>query len=237
MLDWSKLLDQNELEKELNNQSFKLSDQEVKHLFAILSRYKRDRFATKNKIICDSVHDQISLHPLLVQIIDTPQFQRLRYLKQLGPTVYVYPSATHTRFEHSIGTSYIAGKLIRHLRKSQPSLKITNADELCVMIAGLCHDLGHGPFSHMFEEVIERLDENSKWKHEMATLELIDKMLKETDNLRQSFESFGLFENDIQLIKDLIYAEVFKNTDNQEMSYRQKVIIFIFFLFKKMKNY
>ena len=112
-------------------------------------------------------------------------------------------------------------------------MKITNADELCVMIAGLCHDLGHGPFSHMFEEVIERLDENSKWKHEMATLELIDKMLNETDNLRQSFESFGLFENDIQLIKDLIYAEVFKKSDNQEMSYRQKVIILFFFYLKK----
>ena len=112
MSDWSKLLDQNELEKELNNQSFKLSDQEVKHLFAILSRYKLDRFATKNKIICDSVHDQISLHPLLVQIIDTPQFQRLRYLKQLGPTVYVYPSATHTRFEHSIGTYHLTGLIL-----------------------------------------------------------------------------------------------------------------------------
>ena len=56
-----------------------------------------------SKIICDSVHGQISVHPLLIKIIDTPQFQRLRYLKQLGSLCYVYPSANHTRFEHCIG--------------------------------------------------------------------------------------------------------------------------------------
>ena len=113
------------------------------------------------------MHGQISLHPLLIKIIDTPQFQRLRYLKQLGIIYYIYPSANHTRFEHCIGTSHLAGLLIKHLRESQPSLGITYADELCVKIAGLCHDLGHGPFSHLFEEVIEKFEttENKdSWK-------------------------------------------------------------------------
>ena len=169
------------------------------------------------------MHGQIEVHPLLIKIIDTTQFQRLRYLKQLGTLYFVYPSATHSRFEHSIGTSYLAGLLIKHLKENQPSLRITSADDLCVRIAGLCHDLGHGPFSHMFEEVVENLDSNY-WKHEMATLKLFDKMLIENPELRIEFEVYGLFENDIQLIKDLIYAPSFKSPDaNKAISYEEKV--------------
>lgn len=202
----------------------KLSDNQTRHIFAILSKYKRNPYASKNKIICDCVHGQISVHPLLVRMIDTPQFQRLRYLKQLGPLVYVYPSGTHTRFEHSIGTSHLAGVLIRHLKESQPSLQITTADELCVTIAGLCHDLGHGPFSHMFEEVVDKL-QIKEWKHEQATLKLFDKMLAEADNLMEEFESYGLFECDVQLIKDLIYADIFKNPNvDPNLTYSQKVV-------------
>lgn len=204
--------------------TIKLNESQFKHFFAILSKYKLNPYPSKNKIICDCVHGQISLHPLLVKIIDTPQFQRLRYLKQLGPLVYIYPCATHTRFEHSIGTSHLAGVLVHHLKESQPALKITAMDELCVKIAGLCHDLGHGPFSHMFEEVIDKF-QLKNWKHEQATLKLFEKMLKETENLKQEFESYGLFEPDIQLIKDLIYADIFKSsTVDPNMSYYDRVI-------------
>ncbi len=132
----------------------------------------------------------------------------------------------------------------------QRSLQITKADELCVRIAGLCHDLGHGPFSHMFEEVVKELCPNTDWKvlltinavkpknlrinfnylnfdikkHEMATLMMFDKILKETENLELEFESYGLFENDRQLIKDIIYAPVFKGND-RNLTYTQRVSI------------
>ena len=63
-----------------------------------------------SKQIYDPVHGFITITPLMQKIIDTPEFQRLRDLKQLGTVHYVYPSATHTRFEHSIGVSHLARK-------------------------------------------------------------------------------------------------------------------------------
>ncbi|KAG9332860.1 hypothetical protein JZ751_014487, partial [Albula glossodonta] len=88
----------------------------------------------------DPIHGHIALHPLLVRIIDTPQFQRLRSIKQLGGTYFV-------------------------LKNRQPELNIDDRDILCVQIAGLCHDLGHGPFSHLFDGmVIPKILPNSKWK-------------------------------------------------------------------------
>ncbi|KAL0151865.1 hypothetical protein M9458_052866, partial [Cirrhinus mrigala] len=70
-------------------------------------------------IFNDPIHGQIELHPLLVKIIDTPQFQRLRHIKQLGGAYLVYPGATHTRFEHSIGAAYLAGRLAKVLQEKQ----------------------------------------------------------------------------------------------------------------------
>nr|XP_029132118.1 deoxynucleoside triphosphate triphosphohydrolase SAMHD1-like isoform X2 [Labrus bergylta] len=75
------------------------------------------------KVFNDPIHGSIELHPLLIKIIDTPQFQRLRFIKQLGGVYFVYPGASHNRFEHSIGVGYLAGKLAEALRSRQPELK------------------------------------------------------------------------------------------------------------------
>jgi len=72
------------------------------------------------------------------------QYQRLRRCKQLGHAQYVFPSATHTRFEHSLGVQHKAGKLVKRFMDNQPGLNLTAKDKLCVEIAATMHDCGHG---------------------------------------------------------------------------------------------
>ncbi|XP_078493225.1 deoxynucleoside triphosphate triphosphohydrolase SAMHD1 [Ciona intestinalis] len=110
-----------------------------------------EEIEAQSKVFNDPIHGHIKLHPLLVKFIDTPQFQRLRNIKQLGGNYFVYPGASHNRFEHCIGTCHLAGELVKLLKRKQSDLDIDDKDVLCVQIAGLCHDLGHGPFSHMFD--------------------------------------------------------------------------------------
>ncbi|XP_046843278.1 deoxynucleoside triphosphate triphosphohydrolase SAMHD1-like [Xenia sp. Carnegie-2017] len=156
-----------------------------------------------HKIFNDPIHGTIKLHPLLVKIINTPQFQRLKDIKQLGLCDYVYPGATHNRFEHSLGTSYLCGKLIDKLQKlHRGEIEITDKECMCIKIAGLCHDLGHGPFSHFFEEYIKK--KKPKWKHEDASCELFEFMLEENSELKKSFDDFPLNQEDIEFIKELI---------------------------------
>ena len=106
------------------------------------------------KQIYDPVHGFIQLTPLMIKIIDTPEFQRLRDLKQLGATYLVFPSATHTRLEHSLGVAHLAGATMGALHAAQPELHITPRLIELVQIAGLIHDLGHGPFSHLYDHYV-----------------------------------------------------------------------------------
>jgi hypothetical protein len=82
--------------------------------------------------------------------VDAPVFQRLRSVKQLAMTHLVYPGAVHTRFEHSIGVCHVAGLLGRRLELDEDTLRVVRA-------AALLHDIGHGPFSHVSEQIIDEL--------------------------------------------------------------------------------
>uniref|UniRef100_A0A4W6BIZ7 HD domain-containing protein n=1 Tax=Lates calcarifer TaxID=8187 RepID=A0A4W6BIZ7_LATCA len=139
------------------------------------------------------------------QIIDTPQFQRLRNIKQLGGAYYVYPGASHNRFEHSIGVAYLAGEFAQALRTRQPELDITDRDVLCVKIAGLCHDLGHGPFSHLFDGMfIPKARPGENWRHEQASVEIFDHLVN-NNNLRPVMEEHQLvLPQDLDFIKEMI---------------------------------
>jgi len=84
--------------------------------------------------------------------VDTPAFQRLRYVRQLGHAFLVYPGATHSRFEHALGTYHLAGRALANLRDRGQLGGLGDADALLIRLAALLHDIGHYPFSHALEE-------------------------------------------------------------------------------------
>ena len=101
----------------------------------------------KEKFIRDSVYGDINLSEFEVRVMDMPQFQRIRRIKQLGLINLIYPGANHSRFEHCIGTMNLATKLATNLDLSKDEIEL-------VRISGLLHDVGHGPFSHVSEGVL-----------------------------------------------------------------------------------
>lgn len=114
------------------------------------------------KFIRDSVHGNLQLEEFEVRLTDSPEIQRLRRIKQLGFTYLVYPGANHSRFEHSIGTMYLASRLSRNLQ-------LDDDTQTLIRSCAILHDAGHGPFSHVSEGVLDS-------SHE----ELTSKLIKES---------------------------------------------------------
>ena len=103
--------------------------------------------------IIDPIHDFIRVYNSELKIIDSPIFQRLRRIKQLSGAHLIYPGAQHTRFEHSLGVMHIASMASNSLKEKG----ILKSDDISdIRLAALLHDIGHGPFSHLFEEVLEK---------------------------------------------------------------------------------
>ena len=100
------------------------------------------------KLLHDPIHGHILLEADLLCCVDTPHFQRLRDLKQLGTSYFVFPGACHNRFEHSIGVAHLAAQLVDHLATNQPELSITPKERFLVTLAALCHDLGPTRHTH-----------------------------------------------------------------------------------------
>lgn len=122
------------------------------------------------KILNDPVHGFISIpDPLLLDLVNHPWFQRLRYIKQLALSHLVYPGALHTRFHHALGAMHLMGLAVEALRgKGQ---RITPEELLGARIAILLHDIGHGPFSHALEHsLVEGVSHESVGELVMARL-------------------------------------------------------------------
>jgi len=121
------------------------------------------------RIYRDSVHNIIRVNTdsdegrLVVSLIDTPEFQRLRRIRQLGLAYFAYQAAEHSRFTHSLGAFHLAGRMIAKLRLSYT---IPEEAQTAVRVAALLHDIGHGPFSHVIESILG-------FHHEEFTIEAV----------------------------------------------------------------
>lgn len=148
--------------------------------------------------IYDSVHGYIDISEV-IHIIDTPEFQRLRNIKQLGACNFVFPSAHGTRFEHSIGVFYLADRMINALGKNTKYLNHTLSRRMLhlIKVAALIHDIGHGPFSHLWDNFCEK--NNNFESHEYRGIEIFRYMNRKY--------SLRYIEEEIALIGQMINPE------------------------------
>lgn len=130
--------------------------------------------------IRDPIHGYIEIAPYIEKLLDTGIVQRLRSVKQLGWTNLVYPGANHTRFEHSLGTYYLASKL---------GSELSGEERMEIEIAALLHDIGHGPYSHDCEDIIE---EYTRRKHDDVTF------LLERADIASILDGYGIKPSTIQ---------------------------------------
>jgi uncharacterized protein len=105
------------------------------------------------KVIRDPLWNNIRVDPLALRLIDTPAFQRLRYVRQLGLAFLVYPGASHSRFEHAIGTYHLTRRALSLLEERGDLATVDDGARREVIVAALLHDIGHYPFSHALEEI------------------------------------------------------------------------------------
>jgi HD superfamily phosphohydrolase len=105
------------------------------------------------EILRDPIWNNIRVDELTLRLIDTDTFQRLRYVRQLGLAYLVYPGATHTRFEHGVGTYHLARGTLATMAEREGLGNTADDEPAVVRAAALLHDVGHYPFSHALEEI------------------------------------------------------------------------------------
>jgi len=192
-------------------------------------------------IVRDPVHGDIHISDIEKRILDTPEIQRLRGIKQLGTAYLVYPGATHTRFEHSLGTAFLAKKVMKEIRRN--GCEIRPEDYEKVTLAALIHDLTHVPYGHTFEDerkIFERHDKSELFQQVLAVGPLKDlldelgytadilKLLVKKDPTMKAKEDLWMSQiiNDTicadlldYLRRDCYYTGINKNYDDRVFSY------------------
>ena len=152
----------------------------------------------ETKVLKDPVHSYIHIHyEVIWNCLDSKEFQRLRRIRQLGGDFQVYPTAEHSRFSHSLGVYEIVRRMVTEVKSL--CVELTEYDKVCVMLAGLLHDVGHGPFSHAFEHVTNHSHEEYTAKIILGNTELNTILRAVLENLPQDIVSIiqHTHENDI----------------------------------------
>jgi HD superfamily phosphohydrolase len=122
-------------------------------------------------ILRDPVHGLVTFeadeYSIIPKLIDTREVQRLRRIRQLGLTSFAYPGADHTRFAHAVGAAFVMTRFVRRLQEVHDALpfwqRLTTERARDAVSAALLHDLGHGPFSHLFEEALPEAPKHEEW--------------------------------------------------------------------------
>lgn len=146
--------------------------------------------------INDVIHGFIYIdNPIIIKIIESDEFKELKYKKQLGCLCYASNNKqvkNLNRYDHCIGTYYLTNKVITHLKESQPELDITDRQVLCVSVAALTHDIGHGPFSHLMDSWLVKTVEEFP-EHEIRSGKILH-YLNQKYSLEFSVEEIKLMQ-------------------------------------------
>ena len=152
----------------------------------------------ETKVLKDPVHSYIHIHyEVIWNCLDSKEFQRLRRIRQLGGDFQVYPTAEHSRFSHSLGVYEIVRRMVTEIKSL--CVELTEYEKVCVMLAGLLHDVGHGPFSHAFEHITNHSHEEYTAKIILGNTELNAILRDVSEKLPQDIVSIiqHTHENDI----------------------------------------
>lgn len=143
------------------------------------------------KLVKDAVHGDIFLSYSDCRLIDTPEIQRLRRVSQLGTVQWAYPGAVHTRFAHSLGTSFLSLKILRNVLLERGEIVKLKAERNELSAAAIFHDSGHLPFSHCLEEATHiKLDDHARRSAEIAK-RVIDREAASDHNISLSGEEIS----------------------------------------------
>jgi len=130
--------------------------------------------ASRFKIFSDPVHGFISVPKRLLPLVETPEFQRLRRIRQLGLGHLVFPGAEHTRFQHALGAMALMQQALSSI--AEKGTPISESEQEAALIAALLHDVGHGPFSHTLETDLIGADASGPFHHEQMSRLLIQRL-------------------------------------------------------------
>lgn len=148
---------------------------------------KQGESLNQHFFIRDAIHKNININePVIKELINSKEFQRLRWISQLGGAQIAFPSATHTRFTHSLGVYHVLTRVFSQISGSE---LINEEEKLIIKVAGLLHDLGHGPFSHSFEKVTNFNDNNNyQFNHEFYTCAIIGDETTEVNQILKKYQ-------------------------------------------------
>ena len=180
---------------------------QLTNLNRVVSGYDSEIFSESgSKLFFDNVYGSIRLPNKICKLIHTPEFQRLQNIKQLGFSYTVFPGATGTRFQHSIGVCYLSYLLCMKIRNKYPdkeyeikelgvTTKLTDQIILYIMIGGLFHDIQHNEYSHVFDHIVKEIIKHPNTEHEIRSIIVTRIVCKRELNYN---------ENEINFITSLI---------------------------------